>query len=203
MSPDSPAMHAEQLHFPKQTCKEAWFAWLISAESSRTLSQDERNTDATSGMQNNSEYPKSNSDEANFPCIGPVTIPQSTSYRTSDLTPFRTLQRFPETPASSIVDHQFQYSNVRKVLSTPYCLGMRMSSVFNWRSKPTFHKHLKRSLPSVIGMWEGLCVSCLKWNGHRAILTQKKAGFPCSGWNAGSSFISQEEGLSEYPVETL
>ena len=34
-------------------------------------------------------------------------------------------------------------------------------------------------------------------------LTQKKAGFPCSGLNAGSSFISQGEGMSESPVETL
>ena len=31
----------------------------------------------------------------------------------------------------------------------------------------------------------------------------KKAGFPCSGLNSGSSFISQDEGMSESPVETL
>ena len=35
---------------------------------------------------------------------------------------------------------------------------------------------------------------CLKWNGPRDALTQKKAGFPCSGLNAGSYFISQDEG---------
>ena len=34
-------------------------------------------------------------------------------------------------------------------------------------------------------------------------MTQKKAGFPCSGLNAGSYFISQDEGLTESPVETL
>ena len=34
-------------------------------------------------------------------------------------------------------------------------------------------------------------------------LIQRKAGFPCSGLNAGSSFISQDEGMSESPVETL
>ena len=44
---------------------------------------------------------------------------------------------------------------------------------------------------------------CLKWNGPREALTQKKAVFPCSGLNAGSSFISQDEGMSESPVETL
>ena len=31
----------------------------------------------------------------------------------------------------------------------------------------------------------------------------KKAGFPCSGLNAGSCFISQDEGMTESPVETL
>ena len=75
--------------------------------------------------------------------------------------------------------------------------------VFYWRGKPTFHKHPKRSLPSEVGMWEGLCVFCLKWNGPRDALTQKKAGFHCSGLNAGSSFISQDEGMSESPVENL
>ena len=34
-------------------------------------------------------------------------------------------------------------------------------------------------------------------------LTQKKSGFPCSGLNAGSSFISQNEGMSDSPVEIL
>ena len=41
------------------------------------------------------------------------------------------------------------------------------------------------------------------WNGPRDALTQKKAGFPCSGLNAGSYFISQDEGMTESPVETL
>ena len=81
--------------------------------------------------------------------------------------------------------------------------GWEWFPVFNWRCKPTFHKHLKRSLPSEIGMWEGLCVLCLKCNGPRDALTQKKAGFPCSGLNAGSYFISQDEGMTETPVETL
>ena len=52
-------------------------------------------------------------------------------------------------------------------------------------------------------MLEGLCVFCLKWNGTGDALTQKKAGFPCSGLNAGSYFISQDEGMTESPVETL
>ena len=52
-------------------------------------------------------------------------------------------------------------------------------------------------------MWERRGVSCLKWNGDLDALSRKKAGFPCSGLNAGLSFISQDEGMSESPVETL
>ena len=81
--------------------------------------------------------------------------------------------------------------------------GWECFPVFYWRGKSTFHKHLKRSIPSAIGMWEGLCVFCLKWNGPRDALSQKKAGFLCSVLNAGSVFISQDEGMSESPVETL
>ena len=32
---------------------------------------------------------------------------------------------------------------------------------FYWRSRPNFHKHLKSTLPSAIGMWEGPWVCCL------------------------------------------
>ena len=81
--------------------------------------------------------------------------------------------------------------------------GWEWFPVFDWRGKTTFHKHLKRSLPSEIGMWEGLCVFCLKWNIPRDVLIQNKAGFPCSVLNAGSYFISQDEGITETPMETL
>ena len=75
--------------------------------------------------------------------------------------------------------------------------------VFDWRGEPPFHQHLKRSFPSAIGMWEGPCVFCLKCNGPRVALSQKKTGFPCSGLNSGSSLISQDEGMTQSPVETL
>ena len=91
MRPESPALCPEQLRFPIQTRKEPRFAWLNSRESPTTLSQDEKNTDVTPGLQNCSVYSKSNWDEANFPCIGSITTPRSTSYRTSGLTPFRNL----------------------------------------------------------------------------------------------------------------
>ena len=75
--------------------------------------------------------------------------------------------------------------------------------VFDWRFEPSFHQHLNGSFPSAIGMWEGRCVSCLKWNGLWETLTQKKAGLPCSGLNSELCFISQDEGISESTVETL
>ena len=108
MTPDFPALCPEQLRFHNQTRKEPRFAWLNSRESPTALSQDEKNTDVNPGMQNCSTYPQSNWDEANFPCIGSITTRWSTSYRTSGLTPFRNLERFPETTFSSIEDHQFQ-----------------------------------------------------------------------------------------------
>ena len=75
--------------------------------------------------------------------------------------------------------------------------------VFDWRLEPNFHQHLKWSFPSAIGMWERPCAFCLKWNGPWETLTQKKARFPCSVLNSGSCFISQDEWMSESPVQTL
>ena len=94
---DSHALPAEQCRVPGQTRKAPWLAWWNSRESPTTLSQDQKNTDITPGMQNCSVYPKSIWDEANFPCIGSITTPRSTTFRTSGLTPFRNLYRLPET----------------------------------------------------------------------------------------------------------
>ena len=126
MSHESPALHEEQLRFANQTHKELRFASLNSRVSPTTLSQGEKNSDVTSGTKNRSVCPKSNWDEARFPCLGSITIPWSASYRTSGLTPFRKLERFPAKTVSRIEDHQFHYSSLRKLPCTPYCLGMRM-----------------------------------------------------------------------------
>ena len=72
-----------------------------------------------------------------------------------------------------------------------------------WTDRPTFHKHLKRSLPSAIGMWEGPWVCCLKWRGYQESQSRNMVGFPWSGLNVGSSSISQDEGMSESSVETI
>ena len=81
MRPDSPALHAEQLCFPNQTHKEPRFAWLDSRKSPTTLSQDEKNTDVSSGTQNWLVYPKSTQDEAHFPFIESIAVSDSTSYK--------------------------------------------------------------------------------------------------------------------------
>ena len=126
MRPISTALHAEQFRFPNQTRKKPRFACLNSRQYTRSLSQDEKNTDVTSETQNSSVFRKSNWDEANFPCIGSINILWSTSYRISVLTPFRKLKSLTETHFSSIEDHLFQYSNLRKVLCNPYRLRIRI-----------------------------------------------------------------------------
>ena len=89
MRPDSTALHAEQLRFPNQTHKDPRFAWLNSRESPTRLSQDEKNTDGTSGTKNWLVYPKSTQDEANFPFIESIAVSHSTSYTTSVLRPLQ------------------------------------------------------------------------------------------------------------------
>ena len=54
--------------------------------------------------------------------------------------------------------------------------------VFEWRRTWYFHKHLKRSFPLGICMWEGPCVLCFKRNGPRVALIRKKSKFPCRGF---------------------
>ena len=122
-------MHAEQQRIPNQTGKEPRFSSSNSRESPRTLSQDEMNTDVTSGMQNSLVYSKSARDQPNFPLTGSIAIPCSTAYITSGLTFFRKLQRFPETAVSSLYEYYFQYSNPRKAPCTPYRLKMRADSL--------------------------------------------------------------------------
>ena len=52
--------------------------------------------------------------------------------------------------------------------------------VFDWRFEPTFHQHLKWSFQSAIGMWEGPCVFCLKWNGpERPWLKRRRTFLQC------------------------
>ena len=105
MRPKSTAFAAEQFHVPNQTRKEPQCASWNTRECPRPLSQDERNTAVTSGMQNSSVYIKSTRNEAHFPFIGSAAIPCCTSYRIIGLTSFRKLQGFPETAVSRLYEY--------------------------------------------------------------------------------------------------
>ena len=83
----------------------------------------------TSGMQNSLVYPKSTRDEGHFPFIGSIAIPCSTEYSTSGFTSLRKLQRFSETPTSSLYEYSFQQSSSKKVPCTTYHLKMRADSL--------------------------------------------------------------------------
>ena len=132
----------------------------------------------TSGMQNSSVYPKSTRDEAHFPFIGSIAIPCSTEYSTSGLTSLRKLQRFSETPASSLYEYSFQHSRSKKVPCTTYHLKMRADSLPWLKRWASFHKHLKWSFPSAIGRWEGLFAFCLNWNVPREAWLKRRPDFP-------------------------
>ena len=80
-------------------------------------------------MQNSSVYPKSTRDEAHFRFIGSIANPCSTEYSTSGLTSLRKLQRFFQTPASSLYEYSFQHSSSKKVPCTTYRLKMRADSL--------------------------------------------------------------------------
>ena len=124
MKPDSLALHSEQHRVRNQTRKEPRFASWNSRQSPRTLSQDEDNTDVTTGMQNSSGCPKSSRDEAHFPHMGSIAILCSTSYKASHLTSFRKLQRFPETPISSLEEHQ-SHTATQGMLRAPHIISRR------------------------------------------------------------------------------
>ena len=148
-------------------------------------------------MQNSSVYRKSTRDEAHFIFIGSIAIPCSTEYSTSGLTSLRKLQRFSETPASSLHEYSFQHSSAKNVQCTRYRLKMRADSLSLTEEVSQFSTTPQVEF-SISNRWVRvtlgfLCqVECTKRG-----LTRKKAGFPCSGLNLGSCFMSQDEGMSE------
>ena len=99
-----------------------------------------KDTDVTAGLRNSSAYPKSTQDEAHFLCIGSRANSHSTSYTISGLASFRQLQRFPETPVSSLEEHQFQHSNSKKSPCSLNCLEVR---VIPWLRQKRFVNFLQ------------------------------------------------------------
>ena len=154
-------------------------------------------------MQNSLVYPKSTRDEAHFPFIGSIAIPCSTECSTSGLTSLRKLQRFSETPASSLYEYSFQHSIVKKVPCTTYHLKMRADSLSLTEEVSQFSTITSSGVfpQQYVGEWDS--VLSVSSGMYRERPYSKKAGFPCSGLNLGSCFMSQDEGMSEYPVETM
>ena len=135
------------------------------------------------------DAPQINSNEVHLPCIGSIAIPRSTSY-TTDVTFFTKIQRFHETPISSLEEHQFQESLRNKDPCTPYRLEMRADSL----SSTAVISHLSRSTSS------GFSLSYMYVTGTMCFLLQVKCTPKCPDLkegqislqrlNAGSSFIS-------------
>ena len=203
MRPNSPALHAKGFRFPNQTPKEPRFPWWNCRESPRTLSQDEKNIDVTSGMQNRLVYSKLTQDETHFHSIGSVAIPRSTSYKTGGLTSFRKIQRFPETPISSLEELNFSKATGGK-FRAPHiiwrwelipCLQLKRLANFPQATQEEFslrNMHVGSTLCFLLQVkWTPSC-------------TESKEGrIYLQRLNAGSSFISPDERMSESPVETL
>ena len=154
-------------------------------------------------MWNCSVYTKSIWDDAWLSCIGSSAIPCSPSYKTGGLSYFRQLQRFPDIPVSNREEHQFQHRNSRKAPWTPYHLEKRADSqdfieeVGQLSQAPQEYPSLSNSY--VRGSL--ILLPQIEW-----ILRSpdsKEGRFPCSGLNAGSSFIAQDKAMYESLVENL
>ena len=147
--------------------------------------------------------PKSTRDEAHFPFIGPIAILCSTEYSTSGLSSLRKLQRFSETPASSLYEYSFQHSSVKKVPCTTYRLKMRADSLSLTQevsqfststSSGVFPQQLVGERDSVLSVSSGM---------YRERHESKEGQISLQWLNFGSCFMSQDEGMTESPVETL
>ena len=84
-------------------------------------------------------------------------------------------------------------TGTRGKLHAPYIISRRelFPRILLKRLSHFPQKHLKRSLPSAIGMWEGPWVCFLRWSGYRDAMTRKKVVFPWTGLN-GDSFSSHK-----------
>ena len=116
---------------------------------------------------------------------------------------FRQLQRFPETPVLSLEKQQFQDSNSRNFPCTLYHLKMRADSLASTEEQANnpqaFQEEASLSNTYVRGTLSLLPQE--EWTPRCP--DSKKTRFPCSGLNAGSYFMSQDEGMSESTLETL
>ena len=177
--PDSPAFHAVVFHVPNQRRKEPRFPWWNWRESPRTLSQQEKNTNVTSRMQKIG-VPQINSTWSTFPLHW---IRSHLAFHIIYNKWLDILYNNPEIPWET---HLKSIGTSISVKQQDERSGHPISSgdeswfpFFDWKGKPSFHKHLKRSFLLGICMWVGPCVLCFNRNGPWDALIRNKSKFPC------------------------
>ena len=135
---DSPAFRAEVFHVPNPRRKEPRFSWWNWREPTRTLSQQEKKTDVTSGMKNRLVCPKSTQDEAQFPFIESIAISHSTSYTKKGLTSLKQSRDSLRHPSQVYRNINFSKATGWKIRSTHIvwrwelipCLQLKRSAIF-------------------------------------------------------------------------
>ena len=137
----------------------------------RTLSQQEKNTDVTSRMQKYIGVPEINSRWSTFP------LHWIHSHLAFHIIYNKWLDILYNNPEILWDTHLNTKGTSVSVKQQDERSGHPISSadeiwfpIFERRDKPSFHKHLKRSFPLGICMWEGPCVLCFKRNGPRDAL---------------------------------
>ena len=108
MRPDSPAFHAEEFHVPIKDVSNIDFPDGTEQNPQEHCHNNRRTLMSPQECKIDWCTPKSTQHEAHFPFIESIDISHYTSYTTSGLTSFTTIQRFPETPISGLQEHQFQ-----------------------------------------------------------------------------------------------
>ena len=127
-------------------------------------------------------YPKSTQDEAHFPFIESIAISHSTSYTTTGWHPLQQSRDSLRHPSQVNRNINFSKATGWNIRAPHIVWIWELIPCCYWRGKPSFHKHLKRSFPLGICMWQGPCVLCFKRNGPRDALIRKKFKFPCRGF---------------------
>ena len=160
MRPDSPALHAEQLSFRNQTHKDPRFAWWNSTSPKNTVT---RWGEHWCHLKNAKliGVPQINSRWSTFPLHW---IHSRLSLHIIYNKCLDILYNNPEIPLDTHLKSIGTSISVKQQDEKP---GHPISygdeswfPVFEWRGKPSFHKHLKRRFPLGICTWEGPCVLC-------------------------------------------
>ena len=182
MRPDSTAFLAEEFHVPNQRHKDLRFPWWNWRESPRHCHNKRRTLMSPQECKINWCTPN----QLKMKHISPSLNHSQLAFHIIYNKWLDILYNNPEIPWDT---HLKSIGTSISVKQYDEISGHPISSgdeswfpVFDWRGKTSFHKHLKRGFPLGICMWEGPCVLCLKWNGHRDALIRKKSKLPGRGF---------------------